>query len=207
MKNIIVVDNFYQDPLKIRNYALNGVEYLPKNKLSPNFPGTESVKSFTSLALIEKIESSLGQKINVDPTKYSFGVFTKTYLADSRNNRVHVDTSEWTGIVYLNLPEQCQAGTSFYEHKLTGLNSIPYSPSKLSELGYNSQKEFVDQFLRPQSQDQTAWKQSVHVGMKFNRLILFKAGELFHSAGSYFGHDDQSCRLTQLFFFSTASSL
>ena len=202
MKNIIVLDNFYETPELVRDYALTKATYLSKKQLAPQFPGTESVHSFTSTQVIKKIEKAVGASIVVNPAKYSFGVFAKTSETDQSKKMVHVDSSEWTGIVYLNLPNECHGGTCFYQHVTTGLNAIP-TTIQLRQMGYENSDDFIQNFLRPRSQKSDEWKLSVKVGMKFNRLVLFKAGALFHAAENYFGSSEMNCRLTQLFFFST----
>ncbi len=202
MKNIIVVDDFYEKPELIRDYALTKAQYLSKRQLEANFPGTESVHSFTTGAVIKKIETAIGQSIVVDPTRFSFGVFAKTYETEQFKKAVHVDTSEWTGIIYLNLPHECNGGTSFYEHRATRLNAIP-PQNQLQRMGYSDSEDFKKNLLQPNSRNDDLWKVSVKVGMKFNRLVLFKASELFHAADNYFGSVEIGCRLTQLFFFST----
>lgn len=205
MKNIIVIDNFYEKPESVRNYALTKARYLSKNQLNPLFPGTESVHSFTSAAVIKKIEFAVGQKIVVDPAKFSFGVFSKTDQSDQENKAVHLDASEWTGIVYLNSPKECSGGTCFYEHKKTGLTCVP-SENQLHAMGFHNMDDFKEMVFRQDARNENAWKVSVKVGMKFNRLVLFKASELFHAAENYFGSSDNGFRLTQLFFFSTAEA-
>ncbi len=202
MKNIIVIDKFYEKPELVRDYALTKAQYLTNEKLAPNFLGTESIHSFTTSSVIKKIEKAIGKKIIVDPKKFSFGVFAKTEQTDQHKKEIHVDSSEWTGIVYLNLPYQCAGGTCFYQHKSTGLNAMP-SKNQLKQLGYHDTEDFRKNFLQPRAQNSDEWDVSVKIGMKFNRLVLFRAGELFHAAENYFGSAETACRLTQLFFFQT----
>lgn len=202
MKNIVVIDNFYSNPWAVREYALNKAQYISKENLPGEFPGTESKQSFFTPGVVEKMELAIGQKITPEPANYSFGVFAKTYAKDLRNKSIHVDSSDWTGLLYLSRPEDCRGGTNFYSHKDSGLDQVP-SDSELLDMGFSSKNEFIEKFLKPIGQEPSQWNVSVKVGMKFNRMLLFKAGELFHSADSYFGDSDNNCRLIQLFFFKT----
>jgi hypothetical protein len=171
MKNLVVIDNFYKNPEAVRRYALTKAQYLPKEKLPEGFVGTESQQSFFSPDVVGKISDAIGEKIIVDPSRFAFGVFAKTYASDDKNKKIHVDSSEWTAVLYLSRPEDCQGGTLFYEE--------------------NPERKPED------------WKISTRVGMKFNRMVVFKANSLFHAAEGYFGDCDENCRLLQLFFFKT----
>lgn len=204
MKNIIVIDNFYKNPLEVRDYALQKAKYLTGAQVGPEFPGTESVKGFYSPEIIKKIEDAIGKKIEVNPRDYSFGVFSKTFASDEKRRSVHVDASDWTALLYLSRPQDCQGGTVFYEHKGLGWSQIP-SLEELQSKGYLSREEFIQGDLKRDSKNFENWKVSSRIGMKFNRLLLFRSGDLFHAAEGYFGDCDLNCRLLQLFFFRTKS--
>lgn len=206
MKNLIVIDHFYQDPLLVRDYALKKAQFLSAKKLPQDFAGTESLKGFYSTNLIFKIEKSLGQKIEVDPKKFAFGVFSKTTDHDSIRKTIHVDGSDWTGILYLSKPEDCKGGTITYRHLKTGWTEIP-DQTILQKNGYLDRADFIQQEVTPNGQDFSKWAVSARVGMVFNRLVLFKSSTMFHSAESYFGTNDDDCRLTQLFFFNLKEHL
>lgn len=206
MKHLVVIDNFYENPEAVRKYALHNVDYVDTAKLGANFPGTESKQSFYNDSIIQKMERAIGMKIKAEPKKYSFGVFAKTFAQDDRRKVVHVDGSDWTGLVYLCYPEHGKSGTVFHRHLTTGLDSVPNEPV-LKEMGYQSAEDFNDKFIKAQARDESKWGVSARVGLKFNRMVLFQAGRLFHSAEGYFGTEDQNCRLIQLFFFKTEGAL
>lgn len=136
----------------------------------------------------------------MDPQNYSFAVFYKTFGKDEGRRTVHVDQSDWTGLVYLNKPEDCQGGTSFYQHIETGLDSVP-NADRIQEMGFENREDFVKKFVSKEGKDLNRWKRIGRVGMKSNRMLLFRAGEMFHAADAYFGNSDTDCRLAQLFFF------
>jgi hypothetical protein len=200
MKNLIVIDDFYTDPWAVREYALNKALYLTPEQVNPEFAGTESVRGIYSAPIIDKIENALGQKIEVNPKSYAFGVFSKTYQQDKTKKSIHVDGSDWTAVLYLSRPEDCEGGTAFYENMNWQWSEIP-SDEVLSHAGFISRSEFVAGPLKAASSDFTQWKVSSRVGMKFNRMVLFRAGTMFHAAEGYFGSNDDNCRLLQLFFF------
>jgi hypothetical protein len=202
MKNIVVIDNFYRNPEAVRRYALNKVSYISNENLPEKFPGTESQQSFYSADVISKMEQAIGERIVAEPAQYSFGVFAKTYAKDEKKKTIHVDGSDWTALLYLSRPEDCQGGTSFYEDKSLGWNQIP-DIETLNQRGFESVEDFKNTYLKAMGQEYSNWKVSTRVGMKFNRMVIFRAGALFHAAEGYFGETDENCRLIQLFFFKT----
>jgi hypothetical protein len=202
MKNLIVIDNFYRHPVAVREYALSKAKYLPKEQTPQEFAGTESIQGFYSDELIQKIETNLGKQIDIDTKRFAFGVFSKTTEQDSFKKTVHVDSSQWTGILYLSKPEHCRGGTTTYKHIKTGWTEIP-NDDVLQNSAYGSRTQFIDQEVTPNGRDFSKWEVSVRAGMVFNRMVLMNSGQLFHSAESYFGNCDENCRLTQLFFFNT----
>ncbi|MGB0454091.1 MAG: DUF6445 family protein [Bacteriovoracaceae bacterium] len=195
--DFFVVDNFYQDPLKARELGLT-CEYLPKEAGLDGEICIESRKSYFNEALVKKLESIIQKPIDFDPAKFAFGVFAKAETINQGRSRVHVDPTDWVGIVYLS--ERCSSqsggGTSFYQHIKTGFSRLP-----------NDKEAFIKNVLKRDAKDLSAWREIHKVEMKFNRLLLIKAGELFHKATNYFGENSQSARLTQLFFFNEKKAL
>lgn len=202
MKNLVVIDNFYRDPSAVRKLALTKARYFDAHELDAQFSGTESRQSFYNKAVVDKIERAIGDKIVVDPKHFSFAVFCKTFARDERSRIVHVDQSDWTGLVYLSRPEDCRGGTTFYKHNETRMDLVP-PPGHLTTLGYHDRSDFIDRFVRPEGKKLDRWSPIAHIGMKFNRMVLFRAGDMFHAADGYFGTEDENCRLIQLFFFKT----
>lgn len=198
-RKVIVVDDFYVQPDQVREFALRQ-PWLQADALPDQFAGTESKRCFYSRALIRRFAQAVGSPIRVDPVRNSFGAFALTTASDEKNKVVHVDGCQWTGIVYLTPDDQCQGGTSLYRHRRTGFNRVP-TEEEAQKFGLGSQVDFVRRVVEDEGRDETAWELDVKVGMRFNRLLLFRGGERFHSADSYFGDGVADGRLVQLFFF------
>jgi len=125
---VLQVDDFYIDPEYIRELALSlyfsPYRYHPGDvagiDLDPN-PLIEFVHShFPNLydLSLEQFKATLN-------TVWHFALVRKTRddLSDS-HCRPHVDPLCLSGIIYLNLPEDCQGGTGFYMHKETQVSEI-----------------------------------------------------------------------------------
>jgi hypothetical protein len=204
MKDIIVIDDFYENPLAVRNLALKA-KYYPPQTLSPNYAGMESCRCYYSGALIEKFEEIVGNKIEVDLGKNVFGRFRSSAESCPRSTLVHIDDAEWSAVVYLSLDKDCQGGTAFYKHKETALWGPPDAEC-LKKLGLCSVGEFEEKVVRKDSLDESKWERDVFVAMKFNRLLLFRGSQRFHGYPLFNGSLEKA-RLTQLFFFNTIPSL
>lgn len=200
MKNLIVIDNFYSDPMAVREIALEE-NYQDVRLL--NYPGLQSEHAFYNNRMIQKFQESIGAVIDPDVEVLTFGKFRFMTSESGSRIKVHVDgLAEWTGIVYLNPPEQCEGGTVFYRHKVTGLEGPP-APFEMINYGFQSALDFERQIIETQSLDMTQWQETSFIGMRFNRLVLFRGNEMFHSHTHGFGETFENSRLTQNFFFNT----
>lgn len=197
--NVIVIDDFYQNPEAVRKLALNA-DYKDVTQL--NYPGFQSVKSYSSAALVEKFEKILRRSLDANPVQSTFGKFRIMLRETGSRLKVHLDGGcDWTGVLYLNLPEDCQGGTAFYRHRRTGLEGrVPMG--RVRSLGFQDWDSLERSIIEPDTLDATAWEQTMYIGMKFNRLVLFKGNELFHCHTHSFGSNKGDGRMTQNFFFN-----
>ena len=198
MQSLIVVDNFYKDPEKVRDLALN-TKYMDVTSL--NYPGFQSIKTFSTDELLKSFEKIIGVGLTLKQSQLTFGKFRIMLAGKESRLKVHIDgVSDWTGLVYLNLPESCKGGTAFYRHKETGLEGrLP--EVEVHGMGFSSWNELEKQLVSKDTLLQDQWEETMFVGMKFNRLVLFKGNNLFHSHTCSFGDKNENGRLTQNFFF------
>lgn len=178
--NLFIVDNFYENPIEIRNFALN------QNYFKDNYYPGNRTKSFSNILIKDKIqkiiEPSCGKIIDFPLYDCDNGTFQ--YNLSNDNTWIHRDKNNinMAGILYLTPNAPISSGTTFYKFKNDDL-VINNNYSK-----YNT--------------DYSKWEVIDNVGNIFNRLILFNSN-LFHCSTNYFGNDINDGRLIQLFFFST----
>ena len=196
-----IVDDFYNDPLAVREEALNAV-YQPDEQ----YGGFDSVKSFHADEAMRKIEKVLGVQIRWDNIT---GYFHLSTAKDRGPFDIHADTMlpenpfpQWTGVCYLTLPKDCQGGTSFWRHNKTGLTRYPNTEEKdkVSQTCQisNTTESMVHYFIIQEGHDRSRWTQVEQIPMAFNRLILLRSN-LFHSHTCHFGDSRENGRLTQVF--------
>ena len=188
--NVIITDNFYQNPDDVREFALS-----QEFSVSGNYPGnrTESFLNDELKYYINSIVSPHAGDITYWGGEYT-GAFQITTSAD--RTWIHADqTTGWAGVCYLTPNAPHTGGTGLFRHKETGLHAAPrlengeYDIDLLNKIGEDSQ-------------DMTKWEMTNFIGNVYNRLIIYR-GDIFHTSLDYFGKDLHDGRLFQTFFFDT----
>ena len=182
--NTIIVDDFYNDPDQVREFALNQ-DY----NISGNYPGKRT-KSFLDEGVKNAINSIMqypGGGVtdwfldeNGDGYTGSFQLcscYERTWIHSDHHNM-------WAGVCYLSPDAPLSGGTALYRHKESG-------DRKHVEVDYGND-----------ASDITKWEVVDRIGNIYNRLILYP-GKLFHSSIDYFGTTTKDSRLIQTFFFNT----
>ncbi len=188
MPSIIVVDNFYDDPDTVRDYAMSG-DFVPRGEHGAVGHRTLEHKHFKGVK--KEFESLLGSKMKegteVGGWDYQTnGVFQHCMAEDPFV--IHADTQQWAAMIYLTPDAPPQCGTSLYRHKETKVNSVREME------GWTI---FKENFY-----DETPFEKVDTIGNVYNRLMIFDA-RLIHAASQYFGDAIDNDRLFQIFFFDT----
>lgn len=193
--NLIVIDNFYNNPIETRNYILT-----QEFSVRGNYPGQRTISYATKELrdIIQKYVEPFAGKItefpipnekNTDASTIYNGAFQYTTSRD--RSWIHNDGyNNWAGVLFLTPDAPFSSGTGFFQF---------YDGSMDEEDGKkHNNKSQTDEF----SQDFTKWKLVDQVGNVFNRLLLFNA-KRYHMSMDYFGSNKENGRLFQVFFFST----
>lgn len=179
----IVIDNFYDNPMEVREFALKQEYY--KNNL-PRFTSKSNFITKDIVSIFQKIIQPYGGKIIHFDYKDSgtFHYSTSEYI-----EWTHSYSSSWVAIIYLtpNAPVTC--GTSFYRFN---------DGSMKANIDLNKYKNFG----RENNCDVTKWDSVDDIGNIFNRLIIYDS-DYFHRETNYFGNDIHDGSLFQTFFFTT----
>ncbi|WP_334476360.1 DUF6445 family protein [Bradyrhizobium sp. AZCC 1699] len=200
-KSLIVIEDFYSDPIAVRELGLNCTYSEPNADQA--FAGVESKAAYFTQTLISTLEQIVGNTIVVDPAKNAFGRFRKRMSASLGRTSVHFDDTDWTGIVYL-FDDPGAGGTTLYKHLGTGLFGPP-DETTVERLGYTSLAEFDQSVVMRDTLDLSKWSASITVAARFNRLVLVRGGENFHGASEFQAASHREVRLTQVFFFDDSA--
>ncbi|MGW2631512.1 DUF6445 family protein [Streptomyces chattanoogensis] len=199
-RTIVVVDDFYADPDAVRSAALR-MEFSSAGRY--NYPGWQSAKAFSTDAIRERFQSLTGERVTVDPDRFTWGGFRLITAETGDFTKVHSDTAvDWAAMVYLTPDCDASAGTGFFQHRETGFEGPP-SDEQARKLGYADANAFEEKVARRDMADLDAWRVVSSVSPRYNRLVLFRGCELYHAPLKGQGSTPQSARLTHNFFFNT----
>lgn len=181
---IIVVDDFLDDPDAVRRLALR----QPFVKM--HSAGVRTEQQFLHIAPFrERFEELLGRTL-LDWDNNANGRFQCCLAADAIP--YHSDSQSRAGVLFLTPDAPIEAGLSFFRGRQGGQRRR-VNDARLMELTFGGGAEF----------DRDRWEEVDRVGNVYNRLVLFDA--LFaHGASAYFGTSLEDGRLFQNFFFDLA---
>jgi len=172
--DFIIIDNFYNDPLAVVEFALSQKFYITGNFLGKRTP------PFLTNEIIKHIDNYLHQfgidMSNIRKENTYCGSFQ--YITSEYKKVIHNEVNnDWIGIIFLTPNAPIESGLSFYEYidKTTDINT-----------------------MNIYSQDMTKWKQVDTIGNIFNRCVLFNSKN-WYSFKHHFGTNINNCNLFQIF--------
>jgi hypothetical protein len=186
----IVIDNFYNNPEEMRDYILQ-----QEFKVRGNYPGQRTLSYATTEIrdTIQKWIFPFGGKITMFPLEKDEKNYNGSFQYTTSRDRswLHVDGwNNWAGVLYMTPDAPLNSGTGLYRFK--DGTRFEY------EQKLRNNKKLIDN----STTDFTKWELVDKIGNVFNRLVLFNAHH-FHTSMEYFGHNKETGRLFQVFFFST----
>jgi hypothetical protein len=188
---LFVVDNFYEDPIAVREFALSQT-YFP----GEGAVGHRTRKQFLFTGIKEKFEKIMNISIP-DHTESGFGwkdigINGRFQYCEAGTSLVyHCDAQRWAAMIFLCPDAPPSAGTSFFRHKETKIYHNNQIKSDIDLHKVFNQHTFLDP---------SPYEKIDNVANIFNRLVIFDGG-LIHSASEYFGWNIYTSRLFHIFFF------
>jgi len=180
MNTLWVIDNFYEDPLAVRNFALT-LDY----HFSDYHRGRRTEHQYEIPGTKERFETIMGKRItNWTDAHGMCGRFQHCTCEDALV--YHADAQTWAATVYLTPDAPYECGTSLLAHKETRIRHVSVEGS--------------DIIWAKKHLDPTPWDHIDVVANVFNRLVIWDA-RCPHAASKYFGYDKYDSRLFHMFFF------
>lgn len=200
---VAIVDNFFKEPDKVKNFALH--QEFKRDETS-NYPGlrtdclsviepslhNEFLKKFFSIYYDFKFEQ-LNWIVEARFQKTSNNFDSGWVHYDGDNN----SSNKVAGIIYLTPNAPLQSGTSIYKAKNNVLIPSINAEAKHSHYYANGNSE---ELKKLKELEKAQFDETINVSNIYNRLISFGADE-YHAAQNYFGQDNES-RLILVFFVS-----
>ena len=212
-RSLTIIDNFFNNPDKIREKALQ-LHYYHDAK--NNFP-----HKYSDEKLRRYVKEKLSYVLGVDIVRISgchFRYAIANYL-ENIGSLVHTDDCPYAGIIHLTAQEilnQFPTGTNLVRHKATGLLKMPFLGSKdpiyreLLQKHYKGMEEAealkAIEFALNESMTRITyddWEVVSFIPAVFNRAVFYD-GFQFHEGSSLklFGDRVENARLTYNFFIS-----
>lgn len=189
---ILVRNNFLADAHAEREKALAATyETITHNGLT--YRGMSEQPEGPECA---EIRATLGfhrGKIVTGYRRYLEGEENETYIHSDAN------IAKWTGVLFLNPPDQCKGGTAFWRYRPCNWIGLP-TKEELAIQGVDDTQETWDRILA-EGHHERHWQMHDYVPMGWNRLLLFDS-RLWHSRypKRAFGTKTDDARLIKLFF-------
>jgi len=193
---ITVVDDFFEYPDEVREFALQQ-EYLPdpENK----WPGKRSkhLHELNPVLFNNTVNKVFSLFFNLGKTNISWNASVCFQKIDGKYQEgwVHSDENICTGIIYLSKSKN-KCGTTIYR-PIDPVNATFKNLDKKIESFTNTNLIADNENFRLENNKE--FRPTVTVQEEYNRLVLFD-GHLLHSANEFYGGEDDSVRLTLVFF-------
>ena len=189
---MVVIEDFYDDPDKVRAYALqqdfqHDANYHKgaRTQSKTIFPGTK-----------ECFERILGKKITNWESHIYNGVFQYCVAQDPLV--YHTDNQSYAAVIFLTPDAPAECGTSFFKSRYNGLSREP-TEADCERLG-KSKSALVEEMFAGNFYDRTRWELVDVIGNVYNRMAMWDARKV-HAASQYFGNTPENSRLFHMFFF------
>jgi len=178
-----IVDNFYQDPDSVRNYALSQTFHV-----SGNYPGMRTDVCSNEGGYIDNIKLSLEKIIGKSIRYFPLDKYNTSfqYTTEDSKTWIHHDEMSFAAVVYLTPDAPLDSGTAIYRHKPTGI--MKHSPEEI--IDFNNFEHMEED-----------WEIVAEAKNIYNRLVIYDSMYYHRSVVPGFGKDQFDGRLFQVFFF------
>lgn len=198
-KNLIVIDDFYDQPELVVKHAL-GLSY--KSHEGSTYPGKNSTIPLWHEPIRTRLSKLIGNEVVPAPGTAN-GLFRLSHYDSRFKQDIHVDPgSDWAGVLYLTRNHPPVDGTTLWKHKEKGMETCPRTHEEAQQYGFENFQQIRKEIMYGDGLNRSLWDPIYRVPFKYNRLVLFRPW-MFHSHGENFGTsncDLDHLRLVQLFF-------
>lgn len=200
MYNSIIVDNFFETPTLVREFALKQKYNKPSERSV--FPGERSQPlSEIDWKFANHFQSrivSLLYNIQHEPVEYQFQSFFQWIPEKYEEGWVHFDDKQANiaGVVYLTPDAPNECGTSVYSRIY---NDPMQNNFEMRDRFYADEEVDIEEYREMRSAHNKQFEKTIEIGNKFNRLFLYNSRD-YHRESKFFGKTKEDSRLTLVFF-------
>lgn len=188
--NSWVVDNIYANPDAMRSAVLKIGDEFKRDEL--RYKGERSPESRVEPTMMGFLSSIVDE-----PMGHGYTCFQLNLAGDQLVH--HSDTQKWAGAIYLTPGAPPQSGVSFWRSRRAPRVRASSDLYDIVGAGVPTIVEAEGLVYGNALLDRTRWEEVDRVGNVYNRLVVWRA-DLIHSVSEVFGHNRETGRLVQLFF-------
>ena len=204
----ICVDNFYNEPDKIREFALSlefkSTSQIPwPGKRSPSLDSVDKnfFKNFCDKLFSLNFDFKKTSKVSWAVESY-FQIMEPGQYDTINEGWIHCDYRPYAGIIYLTPEIDPGCGTSLFRPK--NYFDIPINLEEKKEMFLNFDSSKLDFYKEKIKENNNLFEETINFKNIFNRLVAYD-GFNYHGVNKFIGYDQQP-RLTQVFFIHEITS-
>ncbi len=195
-----VIENFYEDPDAIREFALKQ-EYVfchEKDNLEYVYPGSRTKDIYDldpSLhkTICEKLISIFHNKEH-DLMRWALSTNFQSVTKEYGEGVIHTDHNTiFAGVLFLSPDAPLDSGTSLFK------KGKSFDQAKYEQAAVDNDAKFRTGDLAMDTDYHDMFDEILRVNNVYNTLIVYE-GEHFHAANKFYGNALTDSRLTQVFF-------
>lgn len=202
---VTVIDNFFDHPDIIRNWALT-LDY--SGDPDGRYPGSRTkmlseLSSDFSNQITQKILNLFYDFETCGRISWSIEASFQKVSSRRKNTKtaldegwIHSDCCEYSGVIYLNKDFPPGTGTSIY--KFIGEGCPDSAPIDQKFKFYKNEKIDEEEYLNQLKNNNENYVETVRVENVYNRMVLFEGGQ-YHGVPTFHTKIDED-RLTLVFF-------
>ena len=199
---VTILENFYEDPDKVRTFALNQ-KYQYRHQLKDVayvFPGARTKDlSVINKPLFENVCNkiiSLFHNSQYEHMRWAITTNFQSVSEDYGRGVIHSDSNTvFAAVVYLSPDAPLEAGTSLYRP------NQQFKQDEYEKALKENDKRFANGDIIMNTAYHSMFDELVRINNVYNTLILYE-GTHYHAANQFFGKTLKDSRLAQVFFVS-----
>jgi hypothetical protein len=204
---ITVVDNFFKDPDKVREFALKQIFKTNKERIDAGqlilYPGsrTDALHEINTDLYFEFTSKLSSIFHNVQEQRVSWEVYAFFQLVPKNWNDgwIHVDGSDLSaGVLYLTPNAPLNSGTSIYKPNSL-FDTKRYEELQVTKNSFYHQNIKSNKYDEERTECNSMFDETIKINNLYNRCIMFNGNE-YHGANTFFGSDSEDSRLTLVYF-------
>ena len=178
--NTLIIDDFLDKPDEIRNFLIDNKVSFEKTGSYPGKRTPPVENPVYKNMIIEKLHEVLPFKIKMKDFSFSF----QLSLSSDTVATLHVDPTQWAGVLYLTPNAPLESGTLLFKEDVKLVKKL---------------RDYDGPF---RGEGEVRAEVMSVLGNVYNRLVLFRGREIPHRSNVVgFGDCVENGRLTQVFYF------